>query len=145
MNSRELRNFFASPVIPFVTKEQTIRVLFEQRVHRLTLEFLLFLLRKKREHIVLPIIDAVFDLHRIRMNVQRAAVRSARELSDGQKRRLEDALAAATKRTIEPEYSTDDGLIGGLAVRVGDMVFDGSVARQLQLLKHRMASGSQNT
>ncbi|HET9673088.1 MAG TPA: F0F1 ATP synthase subunit delta, partial [Actinomycetota bacterium] len=60
-----------------------------------------------------------------------AEIRSAVPLSDAQRRRLGDALSAATGRHVELKVVVDPTVVGGLVARVGDEVFDGSVASRL--------------
>jgi F-type H+-transporting ATPase subunit delta len=140
--SRELRVFFASPVIPFAKKRQVIEELFASKVQPYTYEMLMFLLKKRREHLLPHIIESVFDLVREHNGVQKAAVRCARPMSEEQQQELSTALAGLTRRSIESSYELDERLLGGIVVRLGDMVYDGSVVRQLQRLRRRFVSGA---
>lgn len=55
---------------------------------------------------------------------------------------LEAAIAAALSRMagkdVLPHYRTDPGLLGGIIVRIGDRVLDGSLRRRLRMLRYRM-------
>jgi F-type H+-transporting ATPase subunit delta len=60
-----------------------------------------------------------------------AEVRTAVPLTDRQRERLTDALAKATGHPVELKVDVDPSVVGGAVVRVGDEVFDGSVASRL--------------
>jgi F-type H+-transporting ATPase subunit delta len=65
-------------------------------------------------------------------------VRSAVPLTAGERQRLEAGLAKRFGEEIVLKYELDESLIGGLVVRVGDMVMDGSVASRLATLKEQL-------
>ena len=142
--SRDLRNFFASPVISYARKHQIIEDLFAPAVHRYTYDIMLFLLKKRREHLLIHVIDAVFDLNREHQGIQQASVRSARPLIPEQQQTLSGVLAGITRRRIEASFELDESLLGGIVVRLDDKVFDGSVLRQLQRLRHRFVTGAES-
>lgn len=61
-----------------------------------------------------------------------AEVRTALPLSDDQQRRIADVLSHRFGRPIELKVVVDPELVGGVTVRVGDTVIDGSLARRLE-------------
>jgi F-type H+-transporting ATPase subunit delta len=60
-----------------------------------------------------------------------AEVRAAVELSADQQRRLAEALRASLGQDVEVRVVVDPSVVGGLLVRIGDTVIDGTVARRL--------------
>ena len=67
-------------------------------------------------------------------------VRSAVELTAEQRERIAAALSAATGRTVEVKVVVDPTVVGGVVARVGDEVFDGTVATRLEEAKLRLGS-----
>ena len=61
------------------------------------------------------------------------------EHSDGTVKRA--SLEAMTGKTILLEVEQDEGIIGGIIARVGDLTLDGSVKTQLQNLKESLIKG----
>ncbi|MEU1041598.1 F0F1 ATP synthase subunit delta [Streptomyces sp. NPDC005551] len=69
-----------------------------------------------------------------------AVVTSAVPLSDGQKRRLGEALAKLYGRRMHLNLDVDPDVLGGIRVQVGDEVINGSIADRLEEAARRMAS-----
>jgi F-type H+-transporting ATPase subunit delta len=73
-----------------------------------------------------------------RMGIAQAQVKSARELNAKEKKDLELRLAEVTGKTIRATYAEEAGLLGGAVVRVGSVIYDGSVRGQLQRIKEEI-------
>jgi len=74
-------------------------------------------------------------------NITRANIITARPLRDEALDKLRQGLEKLTGKTVEAEVTQDDSLIGGVVVKIGDMVLDGSVRAQLQGLKESLKRG----
>ena len=68
-------------------------------------------------------------------NVARAEIVTARPLKEETLERIERSLEDLTKKKIRSEVRENQDLIGGIVVKIGDLVLDGSVKAQLQGLK----------
>ncbi|MEW6668253.1 MAG: ATP synthase F1 subunit delta [Thermodesulfobacteriota bacterium] len=68
-------------------------------------------------------------------NLARAEVTVARPLQADARLRLERALGELTSKNIKMEVREDRGLIGGIVVRIGDLVLDGSIKAHLRGLR----------
>jgi F-type H+-transporting ATPase subunit delta len=71
-----------------------------------------------------------------------AVVTSARALDAGQQERLREVLARRVGANVALRLQQDPGLIGGLVVRVGDLLLDGSVRTQLENLGASLRKGT---
>ncbi len=140
--SRELRSFFQSPIIPFSKKSETLNALFGDRLGDFMRSVLHFLLDKRREGLLAEILEAMTELDARRNGLLRATVSTARELDEAGRRSLAGALNGITGLNVQPEYHVEKELLGGLVVRVGDIVYDGSVSRSLELLRLRLMAGT---
>jgi F-type H+-transporting ATPase subunit delta len=69
-----------------------------------------------------------------------ARVLSAVELTDAQQQRLQTALTEIYNRPITVLTAVDRSVRGGLVVRVGDEIIDGSVAARLASVRNALAS-----
>jgi F-type H+-transporting ATPase subunit delta len=72
----------------------------------------------------------------------RATVTSAKPMMDDELRRVREALAAATRRSIVLDSRTDPKIVGGLVAQVGPKVWDGSIKTQLERLRRELKSGA---
>jgi F-type H+-transporting ATPase subunit delta len=69
-----------------------------------------------------------------------AVVRAATPLDAGQRDRLGAALAAAYGREVHLNVIVDPQLVGGMSIRIGDELIDGSVASRLAALRRQLAA-----
>ena len=67
-----------------------------------------------------------------------AEVVTAVPLSDAQRLSLQAAIVKAAGTDVTLSARVDPAIIGGVVARVGSVVFDGSVTRQLERLKQRL-------
>ncbi len=140
--SRELVVFFESPVISRRKKEAVVHALFAARVEPTTLGFLRLLIKKKREALFAAVAQAYRALRDEQLGIVEARARVASALSEDEERSLVQALERLTGAQIRLKIKQDASLLGGLVVRIGDTVYDGSVRHQLASLRERMEYGS---
>lgn len=138
--SDELARFFRSPVIPDSKKLGVVQALFEEKTHELTTKFLGLLIRKDRENLVSSVVDQYQALRDEQRGIVEATVRTAHVLDETETAALEDALESTTGKRVRLNIQQDAGLIGGVVVRIGDRVFDGSVRNKLDTLRERFRS-----
>ncbi len=140
--SRELRRFFGSPVISREKKRAVVEKLFGGRVEPVTLRFLQLLVEKRREALFPTVVKAYGALRDERLGIVEAKARTAQPLTDDEERALAQALEKMTGRRIRMDVAQAPELIGGVVIRVGDTVYDGSVRHQLESLRERLEHGS---
>jgi F-type H+-transporting ATPase subunit delta len=140
--SDDLVRFFESPVIPPEKKKDVIAALLEERVHALTYRFLVLLVEKDRETLVASVLARYQALRDEQRNIVEAHVRTAQPLDEDARDTLAQALEDMTGSTVRLRTTEDASLMGGVVVRIGDTVYDGSVRRKLASLRERMRAGS---
>lgn len=139
--SPELRMLLKSPVIKREKKQQALRAAFEGRVEPLTLEFIGLLAEKGREQALRLVVEAFRRLRNERLGVVALDVTTATPLSPEQSDAIRRRFEQLTKKTVTMAVAVDAALKGGFAARLGDTVYDGSIRRQLELLRERFAAG----
>ena len=140
--SADLTRFFRSPLIAREKKNAVVKQLFSERVNALTLRFLRLLVEKEREDILPEIARAYQHLRDEQEGVVEATASVAIPVPASEERRLQQAIERMTGKRIRLHVRHDPGLIGGIVVRVGDTVYDGSVAHQLKGLRERLQVGA---
>ncbi len=98
-----------------------------------------YLLASKNETHLLPEVLAEFDRYVARGPARElAVVSSAVPLTEDECQKLEQKVHAQFGQDIDFEYRVDRSLLGGLVVRVGDRVIDGSVAGKLNAMRQKL-------
>ncbi|MBV6502276.1 MAG: ATP synthase subunit delta [Fimbriimonadales bacterium] len=137
-NRPELRKLLESPKVSRDRKRELIDKLFADRARPVTLKLLRLLVEKRREA-ELPLVHREFvRLKEESENKLRVHITSAVELKREELDALITKLSAQTGKTILPEVRVDPSLIGGIAVRFGDSVIDGSISGALRRLRERL-------
>ena len=111
-------------------------------VHKHTRNFMLVLNDRDRLGALGAIVEAFGDLYDERTGRVRAHVTSAKGLDAASVKTLRNHLQSITgaKEVIVRE-DVDPELLGGIVTRIGDLVLDGSVRTQLQLLRDQLVAG----
>lgn len=142
--SRELRSMLASPVVNTEKKRSIVRDIFKKKIGDLVLLYLDAIVRKGRENLLHDILKQYFILRDIDLGIVRVAVKTSVDFSPKQEKDLQKQLEGMTKKKVEITYSVDKNIKGGFVARLNDTVLDGSVQRQLELLKIKLKQGSLN-
>jgi F-type H+-transporting ATPase subunit delta len=85
-------------------------------------------------------IDDLIEAAGVRRERSVARVISAAPMTDQQQSALADKLTQLYGRRIEVRYALNPSIRGGLVVRVGDEVIDGSVASRLIQIRNAFAN-----
>ncbi len=135
-----LREALVDPALPVENRKGVLRDLLGDRANPVTLALLGFVVEAGRAKDLGKIVQEVASIAATRRDHELAEVRSAVSLSDEQRSRIADALSRATGRAIEVKVVVDPTVVGGIVARVGDEVFDGSVASRLTEAKQQLGS-----
>ena len=68
-------------------------------------------------------------------------VLTSRPLKEEARDRLGKVLEELTSKSVRMNVREDENLIGGIVVKIGDLVLDGSVRAQLEGLKESLKRG----
>jgi F-type H+-transporting ATPase subunit delta len=138
--SRELREVWSSPAIPVDQKHQLLDAIVAKIgiTDRPIRNFIAVLIDHNRIAF-LPDIAKQLDLElNSRSGRIDAQIVSARELGPEQRASLLAEIAEMTGKVVLPHYATDEKLLGGVTVRVGSTIYDGSVRGQLQRIRQQL-------
>ena len=138
-SSDDLRNFLDTPAIPRDSKKDLLgKLTGRMGASEQLRNFLYVLVDHRRTHLLAEIAREFETTLLDRLGVAEAAVTSARELTALQKQKLAGTLETLTGKKIEARYVVDPAMVGGLVVRVGSTIYDGSVRAQLNRLAARL-------
>ncbi|GAA2721805.1 MULTISPECIES: F0F1 ATP synthase subunit delta [Streptomyces] len=135
----ELRAALADKVADRRAKAELVRELLGGRANPVTERLVLRLVTAPRGRSLDGGLNALSKLAADRRNRMVAEVTSAVPLSDQQKQRLGEALATLYGRRVHLNLDVDPEIIGGIQVRIGDEVINGTIADRLAEASRRMA------
>jgi F-type H+-transporting ATPase subunit delta len=135
----ELRVFLEHPAVSFENKVNLAGKVVGQEVTR---DFLRFLVEKGRLPLTPGIDEYLGQVYRRYADVVAVEVTSARPLPEDVRTRLAEVLARATGKRVELRTEIDEGVIGGLKLKIGDHVVDGTLAGRLREVREIMAGAA---
>ena len=135
-----LQHFLESPKISEAQKNEVFFQALGDRVPRHFLRFLQTLVRKRRQMLIPEIsleYDKLLDIHEGRVH---ANVTVARESSLDDENLIAQQLSRVIGKTVVPHMTVNPAILGGVVVKIGDTVMDGSVRRRLSRLKGQLVA-----
>ena len=139
--SAELRNFLASPAVEREAKHGVIEKLAARLGASKIIRNFLFVMIDNQRTALLPQMLETFQLVlQQRQGMAEATVISATALNDAQKSQLQQTLEKLSGKKISAKYSQDPALLGGVQVRIGDTIYDGSLRNRLNQMRARLAA-----
>lgn len=76
-----------------------------------------------------------------RCGISEALITTARKLDETERRAIEAQASAIAGNKIRATFHEDSALVGGVVLRIGSTVYDGSVRGRLQKLKEQLILG----
>lgn len=139
-SSQDLRTALLSPALAHTTKEKIIGRLAEPLgLAREVVRFLGVVARKRRLQLLPEMRSSFQSLLDEREGITRASVAAPAELSTDQRVRLEQTLARISGKAVRCDYQVDPSLLGGVSVKIGSKVYDGSILGRMEELRRRLS------
>lgn len=136
--SPEARQVLASPLVPASDKAEALSRALGQGIPVQAQEFVRFVIDKGRGEFLPEILHQVGVLYEGIRGIRHAEAVSAVEMTPGQIEELSVRLKALTgAEQIVLHARVDPSLLGGVRVKVGDVVWDGSLSGRLEELKKK--------
>jgi len=133
---RDFSQFLASPIIDEKRRSDAIRRLFDGRLTDLTLRFMLVLNNKGRLGQLEAIADAYDHLvHEAFGRVEVDVFTASERLGDDAQNMIAERIQSALGKEPVLHTYTDRDMIGGIKLRIGDQLIDGSVQTQLRRMR----------
>lgn len=130
-----LEQAIVSPLIPAEKKREIVTGIFQDKIQEVTLFYLYLLIDKRREEIITQTEEEYIRLANEARGIVCARVTAAVELTDNEITRLRAKLSEITSCRVDLSIEIDPSIIGGLVVRIGDTVMDGSIAGHLEKIR----------
>lgn len=135
-----LRNFLAAPQVSAAQKSDVIGKAFATKLPRNMVRFLQKLVQNRRQMLIPHIAMEYGNLVDAMSGRIHAQVTVSRETSEADTNAIAAQLSRALAKTVVPHVSVNPAILGGVIVKVGDRVMDGSVRKRLKTLKARIVA-----
>lgn len=137
-NVKDAKVFFDNPAISKDDKKSLLNKTLSGKVNQKLLNFLSLLVDNQRFNLLTEIQNQYLILLNKSKGVVIAEVVSAHELDSSVVNAISEALKHTSTGQVKVETKIEPELIGGLKVKVGDLVYDGSIKGRLEGLKRRL-------
>jgi F-type H+-transporting ATPase subunit delta len=131
----KFEQFLASPRIRVEEKTRILDLVFASRMTPLFLNFLKVVARHGRLDCLRQIRTSAKRQYSELLGRVEVTVKTATPLTDQLRRRIEQRLVAVLGKQVDLQCTVNPELLGGLQVRVGDTVFDGSLDNRLDKMQ----------
>jgi F-type H+-transporting ATPase subunit delta len=130
--------FLQTPKVDLAAKKKALRNAFTGKVDPLVLNFLLVVLEKRRQRLISEIAREFSKLLDEKMGRLHVQVTLAHPADAATEQSITKELSRILGRTAIPHITVDPKIVGGIVVRYGDSILDGSVRRRLAGLRNRL-------
>ena len=140
----ELRKVFATPVIPIQNKRAMVDAIVTATgdLAPETVRLLTLLAERDRLGLIESVAAAFADRALKAKNIVRAEIVTAAPLAEQTSAALAHALGTAAGAEVIVSERVDSSIVGGVVARVGGVVFDGSVTRQVERMREKLLAGA---
>jgi F-type H+-transporting ATPase subunit delta len=138
--SHDLRKVWESPAISAEQKRLVLDAIIKQvGVVQPIRNFFAVLIDHRR----IPMLDDIVRQFEAELDTQlgfvQVEISSARPLSPDEQRELESQVERMTGKKVRSRYVSKPDLLGGVMVRVGSTIYDGSVRGQLEKMRQELS------
>ncbi|MBP3952789.1 F0F1 ATP synthase subunit delta [Bacillus suaedae] len=139
----EFIQFLVHPKITLEKKRVFIQESFGGALSEASLHTIYLLIERKRTDILVPLINKFKELSYEAQDKAEAIVYSVKPLEASEQAHIVKLFAKkAGKKHLEVKNVVDPELVGGIKIRIGDRIYDGSVKAQLDRMQRQLIAGT---
>jgi F-type H+-transporting ATPase subunit delta len=128
------------PGIDGEQKAQLLQKTFSGKIHEVTQRLVRLLSERRRLDVMKPLEEKYAELLRARKNIVSARLSSSKELSQSEIADIKARLTEHLGKKLELEVQVDKSLLGGVVLRLGDQVIDGSLKGKLAVIEKELTA-----
>ncbi len=136
--SAETRSFLQNPKIPPQMKIKVLDAALSDKLSPVMMKLLSLLIEKRRQDIIPDIAERYTEHTDAVRGVEHAEITVAIPMPPDLEKRLVDAIQRFSTREVEVALRIDPSIIGGVQIRMGDKVIDGSLRHRFRELRRTM-------
>lgn len=139
-SDKTLKSFLESPRVAVSVKTDLLKKALGEKTPAIFVRFLQQLVTNRRQAMIREISAEYNSMLNAAENRVVARVTLSRQPESAELEAIVSQLSTKLGRSIDPKVVVDPSILGGIIIRVGDTVMDGSVRRRLSLLRRRMVA-----
>lgn len=141
-DDKKIINFLNHPRVKNEDKMKVIDDAFKQNDQDV-INTLKILIERHRIDTITSVVDAFVEQYNEANGIAAANVYSVRALSEEEQANIEASLKTQLhKKSVSINNIVDPSLLGGLRIRIGNTIYDGSISGKLNRIKHNIASST---
>ena len=133
-----MKEYLGHLLVPVREKKELIQKIFGSQLSPMTMNFLLMVIDKRRESYLEVIYGEFVEMADESRNIKKAELFAARDVPEKDLADLAQKLSSSTGKTVLLKLTVDPALLGGVKIRMGDQIVDGTIAKKLQMLKENL-------
>ncbi len=137
---KEFTLFVNNPQITYAQKIKITSEIFKDKIKEPTLNFLLFIIRKKRELYILDILRTFLEYYKSQQKIKSAILTTAIEINEGLKMQIINVIKKQYDYEVEMSHEVNKELIGGFTLQINDQLYDASVSTNLNQIRQNLLS-----
>ena len=145
VENKMLRQILSHPGVDEAAKISLVEQIFKGKCSDCLIGFLVLVIRKGRQAELNDIFNHFIERGKEEKAIGRVFVTSAVELSENEKKAIEQRLLGLTKyQRFNMNFTVDERILGGLIIRIGDRVTDSSIRTKLLELKKSLVKNEKS-
>ncbi len=136
-----IRVVLESPNVTKAAKQELLARALKNRAPDSFIRFLKAVIKRGRQGIIPAIARQYLELLDVKFDRVHASVAMARTPDQALREAVRKSLSEVLGKEVIAHYREDPGILGGVIVRIGDRVMDGSLRRRLKILRRQMLAG----
>ena len=136
--SRDILNLYSSPIIPINNKVKITEKIFDGKLNKHTLNLLYNLIYRKRDNLIITILEKFKELYNIHMNIEESVISTTFELDNESLDVVKEFANNVTGKKIILQNTIDKNVLGGFNLKIGDKMIDCTVSSKINELRKKL-------
>ena len=136
--SRDMLNIYSSPIIPINNKIEITKKIFDGKLNKHTLNLLYNLIYRKRDNLIMTILEKFKELYNIHMNIEESVISTTFNLDAESLDVVKGFAKKVTGKKITLENTIDKNILGGFNLKIGDKMIDCTVSNKISELRKKL-------